>query len=999
MGNNKKKKGTGIVKWSVLTSLTAIILIVALIGTYVANGSAQAINIALKTSTFRIENNEDADDSVYFESDFDSVEELEAHDKLIAEQLTGEGIVMLMNKDNALPLKGDEKVSTFSHSAVDVATCGTGSADIDTSDAPTVKEALEEQGFSVNPTLWDFYTTGAGKSYTRVPVKGMEGIGERAQYHVNEVPVSAYTDDVKSSFTAYGDVAIVVLTRVSGEMFDMPMDGFVDGTNSLELTKEEIDMFEMIEASGFEKTIVLINSTNAIECDFLTEGLYGIDAALWIGYTGTYGLNAVADILAGDINPSGKLVDTYANDNTTVPAMVDFYADVYANSENGDKKWYSASLLDSNMYYNMYQEGIYVGYRYYETRYEDSVMGQGNTQGYDYKKDVAYPFGYGLSYTTFEWSDYSTKFNKADDQFEVSVKVTNTGNVAGKDVVEVYYQSPYTEYDKENGIEKASVELCGFDKTEMLEPGASETITIVVPRSELTSYDSKNAKTYILDAGDYYLTAATDAHNATNNVLAAKGFTTADGMDAEGNTEFTFKYENNKLDTKTYATSSATGYEITNQFDDADLGHYGEDITYLSRSDWEGTWPTIQDGLEANEDMMNQLYIYQTYEPSKDETIEMPTLGAKNGLTLAMFIGKEFDDPAWDTLLDQLTFAEMAELIGKGYHNTAVVESVAKPATVDDNGPQGFTQTLTGVSVCHAAYSDENIMAATFNVELMEEVGRAIGNDMLDLGATGLYGPAMNTHRTAYSGRNFEYYSEDGFLSGKIAAAEVKGIQSKGVYVYIKHYALNDSETNTRCISVWANEQSIREVYLKPFEIAVTEGDAHNVMNAFSRVGATWSGAHKGLMTEVLRNEWGMDGFAITDFSGNALFASYGLYLKSFDVAHGLLAGTDTWDSSAEQWTDDLNNLYKNDPAIVQAMRTASHRILYTVANSNGMNGISANTKIVPVTPWWQTAIIGVDVTLGALTLLCAVKLVGKVRKKKALAGVAADESKNMAQK
>lgn len=986
MGKSKKTKGTGIVKWSVITSITAIILVVALVGTYVANGSAQAINIALKTSTYRVENNDSTEDTTYFESDFDSVEELEAHDKLIAEQLTGEGVVMLMNKDGALPLKGDEKISTFSHSAVDVVTCGTGSADIDTSDAPTVKEALEEQGFSVNPTLWDFYTTGAGKDYTRTPVKGMNGIGERALYDINEVPVSAYTEEVKSSFTAYGDVAIVVLTRIAGEMYDLPIDGFVDGQNALELTAEEIDMFKMIEESGFEKTIVLINSTNAIECDFLTEGLYGIDAALWIGYTGTYGLNAVADILAGEVNPSGKLVDTYANDNTTVPAMVDFYADTYTNAENGDSRWYTATLLDSNMFYNVYQEGIYVGYRYYETRYEDTVMGQGNTDGYNYNADVAYPFGYGLSYTSFEWSDYKSKFNKSDDQFEISVTVTNTGNVAGKEVVQVYHQSPYTEYDKENGIEKAAVELSGFDKTEMLQPGASETVTIVVPRSELTSYDSKNAKTYILDAGDYYLTAATDAHAATNNILAAKGFTTADGMDAEGNSEFTFKYENNKLDTETYSVSDATGYEITNQFDDADLSHYGEDSKYLSRSDWQGTWPTIQDGLEANEEMMNQLYIYQTYEGNKDETIEMPTLGAKNGLSLAMFIGKEYDDPAWEQLLDQLTFQEMAELVGKGYHNTAMVESVAKPATVDDNGPQGFTQTLTGVAVCHAAYSDENIMAATFNVELMAEVGKAIGNDMLDLGATGLYGPAMNIHRTAYAGRNFEYYSEDPFLSGKIAAAEVEGIQSKGVYVYIKHYALNDSETNCRVISIWANEQAIREVYLKPFEIAVVEGDAHNVMNSFSRVGATWTGAHKGLMTEVLRNEWGMDGFAITDFSGNALFASYGLFLKSFDVAYGLLAGTDTWDSSAEQWTDDLLKLYKDDAAIVQAMRQASHRILYTVANSNGMNGISANTKIVPVTPWWQTAIIGVDVSLGALTLISAFMLVGKIRKKKALA-------------
>ena len=984
-----KKRGTGIIKWSVLTSVCAILLIVVVIGTNLAYAGEQAVNIALKVTTYKIENSDDANvNTDYFKNDFNSNEELEANDKLVAEQLAGEGAVLLMNNDSTLPLKGNEKVSCFSHSSVAVVTCGTGSADIDTIKAPTLKKALSDKGFSVNTALWDFYESGAGKDYTRTPGKGMNGIGDRKMYHVNEVPVSAYSDTVKSSFAAFKDVAIVMISRISGEMFDMPLDGFVDGTNALELTQEEKDMFNMIEQSGFTKTIVLINSTNPVECDFLTEGRYGIDAALWIGYTGTYGLNAVADLLSGKINPSGNLVDTYCNDNTTSPAMVDFYGHTYTNAENGDTRWYTASLLDSDKYYNIYQEGIYVGYTYYETRYEDSVMGQGNTKGYSYSKDVAYPFGYGLSYTDFEWSNYKCDFNKAKDQFEISLIVKNTGSVAGKDVVQIYNQSPYTEYDKTNSIEKASVELSGFDKTELLAPGASETVSIIVPRSELAAYDYTNAETYILDAGTYYLTAAKDAHAAVNNCLAAKGYSTEDGMDANGNTAFTSQYVNDKLDTTTYSISSETGNEITNQFDNADLNNNGEKLIYLSRSDWEKTWPTVHSELEASEDILNQLYIYQTYKQAADSTAEMPTMGAENGLTLAMYMGIDYDDPAWNDLLDQLTFEEMATLIGKGYHNTSLVESVAKPATVDDNGPQGFTQTLTGVSTCHCAYSDENTMAATWNAELMEIVGKSMGNDMLDLGANGLYGPAMNTHRSAFSGRNFEYYSEDGFLAGKIAAAEVKGIQSKGVYVYIKHYALNDSETNCRCISIWANEQAIREIYLEPFKIAITEGNAHNVMNAFSRIGATWSGAHEGLMTEVLRNEWGMDGFAVTDFSGNALFATSGIIMKSFDVASGVIAGTDTWDSSAEQWTDDLNNLYKDDATVVQAMRTAAHRILYTTVNSNVMNGISANSKIIAVTPWWKTALLAIEVVLGVATLLCILMLIGKIRKKKAAAKV-----------
>ena len=981
--------------WGILTPVLAILLVASIVGSYVAFGSAQAINIALKVSTFKTENSDP--EAVYYETGFDSVEELEAHDKEVAEQLTGEGAVLLKNEGAALPLAGGTSVSLFSHSSVDIATCGTGSADIDTSSAPTLKEALESRGFTVNPVLWDFYTTGAGKDYVRAPSKGMNGLeGGRPNYHVNEVPVSVYTDEVKASYADYNDAAIVVITRLSGEMFDMPADGFVDGTNALELTQEEKDMLAMVE-ENFDKVIVLVNSTNAIECDFLVNGDYGVDAALWIGYTGDWGLNAVADILAGNVNPSGHLVDTYAMDATTAPAMVGFYGGTYSNADlNDSATWYDISSLDGNTHYNVYQEGIYVGYRYYETRYEDTVMGTGNSGNYDYSADVAYPFGFGLSYTSFDWSDFQTSYDPASDAFTVDVTVTNTGDVAGKDVVQVYFQSPYTDYDKMNGIEKAAVELCGFAKTGVLEPGASETLTITVPREELAAYDRTAAKTYILDAGDYYLTAAANAHDAVNNVLAAKGYTTADGMDAAGDTGLVYRYNNPTLDITTYALSSATGYPITNQFDNTDLSWYGQEVTYLSRNDWQGTWPQEMT-LEANEQMLADMNLYQTYKGIEGSTTEMPTTGADNGMTLGMMIGKDYDDPAWDSLLDQLTIKEMAEMIGKGYHNTARAVSVSKPATVDDNGPQGFTQTLTGVATCHTAYSDENIMAATYNVELMEEVGRCIGTDMLDLGASGLYGPAMNIHRTAFAGRNFEYYSEDGFLSGKIAAAEVRGIQEKGVYVYIKHFALNDSETKCRCVSTWANEQAIRELYLKPFEMAVVEGGAHNVMNSFARFGATWSGAHRGLMTEVLRNEWGMDGFALTDFSGNSAFAAYGLMLKSFDVAHGLLAGTDSWDSSAEQWTSDLLNLYADDPDIVAAMRQASHRILYTVANSNAMNGFDADTRIVAVTPWWQTALVALMVVLAVLTVVSAVMLVKAVRLKKAQKAQTkpADQDKN----
>ncbi len=985
--SNKKKKGSGKVLWTILTAVFAILLVVSIVGTNIALSASQAINIFLKTETYKlVENGDGSEDTTYFEMDFDSVEELEAHGQEIGEQLHAEGSVLLMN-NGALPLDGNEKVSTFSHSSVDVVTCGTGSADIDTSTAPTLKEALEEVGFSVNPTLWDFYlnvTDAEGNAYNRAPGKGTI-MTERSEWHINEVPLSAYTDDVKSSLTEYGDVAVVMLSRISGECVDLEYGEYKDGTNVLDLTPEEQDMLKLAN-ENCEKVIVLINSTNAMECEFLENPEYGIDAALWIGYTGEWGLNGVADILAGNVNPSGRLVDTYCYDNTTAPAMVGIYADAYTNYDPEDSsKWFSVQngMLDGNGFYIAYQEGIYVGYRYYETRYEDVVMGTANVGDFDYASTVAYPFGYGLSYTTFEYSDFATEYDSATDSFNITVKVTNTGDVAGKEVVQIYFQSPYTDYDKENGIEKAAVELCGFAKTDILDAGASETVTINVARDELAAYDANNAKTYILDAGDYYFTVAKNAHDAVNNVLAAKGYTTANGMTADGNAAMVYNYQVETLDAETYSVSKATGNEITNQFDSADLSQYGTEITYLSRNDWTGTWPKDIE-IEATEQMFEDgLLIYQTYDGIEGSTTEMPTMGAENGLTLAMMIGKDYDDPTWEALLDQLTFKEMAVLIGQGYHNTAAVPSVAKAATVDDNGPQGFTQTLTGIAECHTAYSDENIMAATYNVELMEEMGKSLGNDMLELGAHGLYGPAMNIHRNAYAGRNFEYYSEDPYLSGTIAAAEVKGIQSKGVYVYIKHFALNDNETTCRCISTWANEQAIREIYLEPFEKAVVDGGAMNVMNSFARIGVVWSGAHEGLMTNVLRDEWGMRGFALTDFSGNAQFEAYGLVMKSFDVAYGLLAGTDSWDSSSTQWTNCLNDLYTDDPDICQAMRQASHRILYTVANSHAMNGISASTTVVAVTPWWQTALYVLCGAMGVMTVVSVVMLIRAVKSNK----------------
>jgi beta-glucosidase len=944
--------------------------------------------------------------SQYYSSDYANTEELKKADKEIAEELTEEGSVLLKNDNEALPLSKTEKVTILGHSSCNMLVCGTGSADINADGAPTLNEALTDRGISVNQTAWDYYV-GQVKNYPTNPQKGDNSIrtgdgGVKGSYTVNEIPYATVESVVGSSFNEYNDAAIIVISRLGGEMYDLPADTDHQGNasetengsgNSLELTINEKELITQAK-SKFKKVIVLINSANALECDFLTSGDSKVDAALWIGYTGQQGLLGVADLLVGNSTPSGRLVDTYCNDNTTAPSMENFYSAEWTNAEDTTSKYkddMKFNSLDGNKYYNAYQEGIYVGYRYYETRYEDMVYGKSGVGDYDYLSDVAYPFGYGLSYTTFEYSKPEFKVNEKDDTIEVTVTVKNTGKHKGKEVVEVYFQSEYTDYDKANGIEKASVELCGFAKTKELEPNATEKVTISVNRSEFATYDSKGKKTYILDAGDYYLSVGRNAHDALNNIIAEKGSGANSSLmkgigdeSAQGDKEYVYSFTQATIDDEKYAYGQ-DGNKITNQFDSASLSYYGlEDMTYLSRSNWTGTWPSKVE-IALNDKLHDEMTGIKAYEKVTVEGEKLPTMGANNGKTLISMRGKTFDDSDWDALLDQLTYDDMCNMIGIGYHGLQGVTSVSKPKTKDENGPQGFSGKLTDLtgkdtSVC--AYTDENIMGATWNTEFMEKVGKHLGEDGLALGYSGLYGPAMNTHRSAYSGRNFEYYSEDGFLAGKIAAAEVKGIQSKGVYVFVKHFALNDEETNCRSISTFANEQAIREIYLKPFQLAITEGGAHNVMTAFSRVGVVWSSAHYGLMTTVLRGEWGMDGFAISDYTTSGVTTT-AHDRTTYDPYLAVLAGTDTFDSSAKtsQYKALKNLDYENDPHFVLAMRNACKRILYTVVNSNAMNGITDSTILLPVMTWWQMALIDGIIYCGIAAIVFLVLSIIKQKK------------------
>lgn len=635
------------------------------------------------------------------------------------------------------------------------------------------------------------------------------------------------------------------------------------------------------------------------------------------------------------------------------------------------------------MNYVVYQEGIYVGYRYFETRYEDYVLNQGNAGEYRYDDEVAFPFGAGLSYSTFTYSNFAIE--DKGQTIDVTVDVTNTSSVDGKHTVQIYFQSPYTQYDIDNQVEKAAVELCGFDKKE-IPAGSTEKFTISVRKDDLTSYDSNNARTYILDAGDYFFTVGTDAHNAVNNILAAKG-ADASRMSGSGDAALTAKWTVDELDVTTYSVSAYTGNTITNLFDNADLNKYegaeGQNVTYLSRHDWVGTYPKPQslyvtnqmwaDGLTHEEsgraaiaEKMKQLYWSDAV---------LPESGTVGSLKAIDFVGRAYDDPEWDALVSQISYADMLDLIYNGAYNTHALPAINLPATQELDGPTGFTKSLMGGG-SGMAFNSEDVMAATFNRELVKLVGKCMGEDMLhgNQGANasaicGIYAPGANIHRSQYLGRHNEYFSEDGWLSGEICAAEVQGIRDRGVLAFVKHFALNDQEEGRYGISVWANEQSIREIYLEAFEGAI-RGGAMNVMSSFNRIGVVWSGSHYGLMTGILRDEWGMEGAAITDMAMNAKWMDYRL---------GILAGQDIWcGQKGDMGTLDGS---ENDPALASAVHRAVKNVVYSVTRTNAMN--IGDATIVAVTPRWKITLYTAFGVATMAAIGCMAMLVRTNKKKK----------------
>lgn len=900
-----------------------------------------------------------------------------------ADQVQREGATLLWNKDAkgniGLPLSKGNKVSLFSHSSVDYAySAASGSSGAAyTAGASTLKQAVEDAGLLANPLLWEFYSSGAGSTYTRT-----------AFAKVNEVPWNRYNESLKSSFSQYGDAAVIVIARQCGESGATdPTQTYADTISKdyFDMSQEEHDMFSNVlsyKANGtFKKVIVLLNTPTGFNFGALDSYRSQIDSCIWVGQGSWEGINEVGRILSGDSIPSGHLVDTYAYDGQSAPAAVN---SIFQSYENLRKM----KLKDVNFQgtYLVYAENIYVGYKYYETRYEDAVLGLGNADSsagavhskgnWSYGGEVAFPFGYGEAYTTFAYENYKAE-KQNDGSWKVTLTVRNTGNFAGQDAVQIYVQKPYTEYDKQNGLEQAAVNLCGYAKTGMIERGKSEDVEITVAADAFKTYDDENKKTYIYEKGIYYITAATDAHNAINNILAAKGKTpdnTNGVMDAAGNVKLVTSFENPKDDFTTFS-KSANGSAITNQFESTDWNKYpykneSEQVVYLSRSNWQDTYPTKnQYAFNLTAEMVSELG-GTSADKEWNHTVAvkpgdtMPEYGKDNGLKYVDMKGLDYDDPAWDDLLDQMTLLEQSTLCATAFHGTAAITSIAKPADTTHDGPLGVRLKMLSSNIRTLSFPSSALLAATFNDKLAYDVAVGKGEDMLHAGVTSMYGTAPNLHRSLYGGRAFEYYSEDGFLSGIMCKQETLGMQDCGVYVIIKHLALNDQETNRHGVGVWANEQSIREIYLEAFRPAVEEGKARSLMSSFTRFGTQWSGAYGNLNNEVLRNEWGFDGYVISDCSWRA-------YMGIID---GLIGGNDC--ILMELAADSYVPYAENNATVALALREAVHRMLYVTVNTSAVNGINSDTEIINIRVWWEVALLVAQIVVGCLVAISAVMLV-----------------------
>jgi beta-glucosidase len=745
-------------------------------------------------------------------------------------------------------------------------------------------------------------------------------------YNNYELAKSEYSDELISDAKDFSDTALIVLTRNGGEGGDLPTDtadyvGGAAGEHYLQLNQNERDMVAMVE-ENFDNVVVIINSSNAMELGFLDDN--AVDAALWIGGPGCEGCNSLGEILTGEINPSGRLVDTYAYDLTSNPSYYNFGQFLYGNTENKYTLIFdNPSVFNGTNYaYVDYAEGIYVGYRYYETRWIDNATNECDEASY--KANVQYPFGYGLSYT--EFTQEISNFSEDGDTINLDVTVTNTGDVAGKDVVQIYYTAPYYE----GGIEKSFVNLEDFGKSDVLNPGDSQVISFSFKYEDMASYDYTGKGCYVLEHGDYEIKLMNNAHDVIDSrVVSVDSDIVYDELNPRSTDEIA----------------------ATNQFDDVSNGN---DVTYVSRADWEGTLPTERPAnKEASAELINEIENQGLTDEQLNEEAD-DIVVADHGLTIDDVKGLAYDDAKWDELLEQLSVDDMVNLIANGGYATAAVESIGKLATLDEDGPQGINSLISG-DVKGVVFPSEVVVASTFNKDLAEKMGQALGSEAAEYGIAGLYGPAMNTHRSPFGGRCYEYYSEDGVLAGKIAAAFVRGANASGIYCYMKHFALDEQETERLDISIFCNEQAMRELYFKPFEICAKEGGCTGVMASDSFIGGTWAGEREELMNTVLRDEWGFDGMVITDFVTS----------NSKNADRAIRSGTDLSLTTIGNLTP--SDLSTGSAAGRQALRTACHNILYTVANSEAQN-ISKEPF-----PAWALLFIGLYAILFVIVCLLTV--------------------------
>ena len=985
--------------WALGTLFFGIALIATVVGNGAAEQNAGWINSALGIKTY-----EQVDDSAnstpdvtYYDSPFIRTRwhlnaetgkyelEIKKNSELAkknsimwSREVDQEGTVLLKNENNSLPLASQAKVSLFGvgqYPDCYIAT-GKGSGGISPNFTDNLKDDLEANGIAVNPTLYSKYVDlGISGKYTPA-CAGNSSIGDvnYVEFKDKEAPYSTIQSAVDSSIADYGDSAIMIISRLGSENgdTDFKADECIDN-NYMDLSNNEAEILTNLQAlkkNGTIKHIVLVlNTCNAMQ--FKNINKYDIDSILAVGTGGTASFMALANILTGKADPSGHLADTYLTDSYSNPATMNFgdYSFTESNNLPGD------TTYTHNTKYVVYQEGIYVGYKYYETRYEDIVMNRGNARGtfgtkasagsWNYSEEVTYPFGYGSSYATFDRSNF--KVSEKDGKISCSIDIMNTSSTySGKDVFQVYLQNPYTDYDKANGIEQSSVNLVAVGKSPLLKPGKSAAVSVSFDKKELASYDSNKAKTYILEKGDYYISCGTSAHDALNNTLALKGYSTSDGMDEAGDAAKSKLYTVKDDDYETYSVSK-TGYKITNQFDNADINRYehtsDQKMTYLSRNDWEKTYPSKAVSLKCtDEGMVYDMQYGHGIEGYEDEKAVSPNYSQSNGLSLIDMLYKDFDDENWNSLLDEMTFDEQCKIVTYGANAFAGASSISAPGGTISDGPAGVRNYPNAV-----AYPNETVMACTFNTELIQNLGQAWGYELLDLGCNAIYGPGAGIHRSNFSGRNWEYYSEDGTLSGIMQNAELSGLSSEGVISYSKHCVLNDQERNRYGGTVWANEQSIRQEYLKAYELPVETGSCNGIMSSFNRIGCTWAGADKGLMSEVIRNEWGFKGTAITDAAVSQTQVSTEGFVK------GVLAGQTMWLGG---FGSNMFGSYSSQPVVKQAIRRAAKYNLYTQLHSNAMNGMKSGIKIIELTPWWKTTIKDVNIISGVCTGICGLMAV-----------------------